>query len=131
RRSGSARVGASVPRSSPRTRTSSRPSYREPSGVFFFKQKTAYEIGREHRYDLYDLFLEMPRPLVPRHLRLEVDERVYADGSVSLAPDEHAVAVLLAELRDKGIEAIAMCFVRSFGNPENDQLVMARVGNIT
>ena len=37
--------------------------------------KDAVEIGREHRYDLYDVFLEMPTPLVPRYLRLEVDER--------------------------------------------------------
>src|SRR3982074_3500121 len=61
--------------------------------------RDAYEIAREHRYDLYDLFLELPEPLVPRHLRLEVDERIYADGTVARAPDEHAVATLVAELR--------------------------------
>src|SRR5690242_5857952 len=66
--------------------------------------RDAYEIAREHRYDLYDLFLEMPEPLVPRYLRLEVDERVYADGSVSKAPDADQVARLVGELRDKGIE---------------------------
>src|SRR5215216_986617 len=49
--------------------------------------RDAYEIAREHRYDLYDLFLEMPQPLVPRHFRLEVDERVHADGTVARAPD--------------------------------------------
>src|SRR6185436_5224971 len=65
--------------------------------------RDAYEIAREHRYDLYDLFLEMPEPLVPRHLRLEVDERVYADGTIARAPNAHAVASLVAELRDKGI----------------------------
>src|SRR6185312_14155183 len=65
--------------------------------------RDAYEIAREHRYDLYDLFLEMPTPLVPRYLRLEVDERVYADGSVAHPPDMDAVAKLAAELRDKGI----------------------------
>src|SRR5207245_9129949 len=70
--------------------------------------RDAYEIAREHRYDLYDLFLEMPTPLVPRYLRLEIDERVYADGSVARAPDPDAVARLLAELRDKDIEAIAV-----------------------
>ncbi|HZV52136.1 MAG TPA: hydantoinase/oxoprolinase N-terminal domain-containing protein, partial [Candidatus Dormibacteraeota bacterium] len=37
-------------------------------------------IRREHRYDLYDLFLELPEPLVPRRRRWEVDERVLADG---------------------------------------------------
>ena len=43
--------------------------------------RDALEIGREHRYDLYDLHLEMPRPLVPRHLRFGVPERTLADGS--------------------------------------------------
>ncbi|MBV9599126.1 MAG: hydantoinase/oxoprolinase family protein [Chloroflexi bacterium] len=85
--------------------------------------RDAYEIAREHRYDLYDLFLEMPTPLVPRYLRLEVDERVYADGSVARGPDADAVARLVAELRDKGIEAIAVCFVHSYANPSHEQLV--------
>ena len=85
--------------------------------------RDAYEIAREHRYDLYDLFLEMPTPLVPRYLRLEVDERVYADGSVARGPDTDAVARLVAELRDKGIEAIAVCFVHSYANPSHEQLV--------
>jgi N-methylhydantoinase A len=92
--------------------------------------RDAYEIAREHRYDLYDLFLEMPEPLVPRHLRLEVDERVYADGSVARQPDPHAVAQLVAELRDKDIEAIAICFVHSYANPAHEQLVGAIVGEI-
>src|ERR1051326_2033112 len=61
--------------------------------------RDAYEIAREHRYDLYDLFLEMPTPLVPRYLRLEVDERIYADGSVVRAPDAQQIARLAAELR--------------------------------
>ena len=92
--------------------------------------RDAYEIGREHRYDLYDLFLEMPRPLVPRHLRLEVDERVYADGSVARAPDADAVARLVAELRDKDIEAIAVSFVHSYANPAHEQLVGAIIGEV-
>jgi N-methylhydantoinase A len=88
--------------------------------------RDAYEIAREHRYDLYDLFLEMPTPLVPRYLRLEVDERVYADGTVARAPDPESVARLVAELRDKDIQAIAVCFVHSYANPTHEQLV----GNI-
>src|SRR5205814_7151586 len=83
----------------------------------------AYELARGHRYDLYDLFLEMPTPLVPRYLRLEVDERVYADGSVARVPDAEAVARLVAELRDKDIEAIAVCLVHSYANPAHEQLV--------
>jgi N-methylhydantoinase A len=85
--------------------------------------RDAYEIAREHRYDLYDLFLEMPTPLVPRYLRLEVDERVYADGTVARAPDPDSVARLVAELRDKDIQAIAVCFVHSYANPAHERLV--------
>ena len=44
--------------------------------------RDAVEIGREHRYELYDLNLELPKPLVPRHLRFDVPERIAADGSV-------------------------------------------------
>jgi N-methylhydantoinase A len=85
--------------------------------------RDAYEIAREHRYDLYDLFLEMPTPLVPRYLRLEVDERVYADGTLARAPEPEAVAKLAAELRDKDIHAIAVCFIHSYANPANERLV--------
>src|SRR6266542_4398010 len=92
--------------------------------------RDAYEIAREHRYDLYDLFLEMPKPLVPRYLRLEVDERVHADGAVAHAPDPNAVAQLVAELRDKDIEAIAICFLHSYANPAHERLVGAIIGEV-
>jgi N-methylhydantoinase A len=92
--------------------------------------RDAYEIAREHRYDLYDLFLEMPEPLVPRYLRLEVEERVYADGTVARTPDPDAVAKLVAELRDKDIEAIAICFLHSYANPAHEQLVGAIIGEV-
>ena len=49
------------------------------------------EIGREPRYDLYDLYLSRPQPLVARSLRLEVGERVRADGSVHVPLDMESV----------------------------------------
>jgi N-methylhydantoinase A len=88
--------------------------------------RDAYEIGREHRYDLYDLFLEMPQPLVPRHLRLEVDERVYADGTVARALDEADARDLIAEIASKNISAIAVCLLHSYANPAHEQL-LARI----
>ena len=45
--------------------------------------RDAVEIGREHRYELYDLNLDLPKPLVPRHLRFDVPERMAADGACS------------------------------------------------
>src|SRR6266571_3859554 len=68
--------------------------------------RDAVEIGREHRYELYDLNLDLPKPLVPRHLRFDVPERVAADGSVLQALDESFIRRLVGELRDKGIKEI-------------------------
>jgi N-methylhydantoinase A len=92
--------------------------------------RDAVEIGREHRYDLYDIFLEMPRPLVPRYLRLEVDERVLATGEVVNAPDLEALEPLIRELRDKGIEAVAVCFLHSYANPEHERQLAELIGRV-
>jgi N-methylhydantoinase A len=92
--------------------------------------RDAYEIGREHRYDLYDLFLDMPEPLVPRHLRLEVDERMYADGTVARALDEADTSALVAEIANKGIQAIAVCLLHSYANSAHEQAVRRIVEGI-
>lgn len=85
--------------------------------------RDAVEIGREHRYDLYDVFLEMPKPLVPRYLRLEVDERVLASGEVVRPPDLEDLEPLVRELKEKGIEAIAVCLLHSYANPTHERQV--------
>ncbi|WP_410670548.1 hydantoinase/oxoprolinase family protein [Amycolatopsis sp. cmx-4-68] len=81
------------------------------------------EMRREHRYELYDLHLELPAPLVPRHLRFDVPERILADGSVHTALDEAHVARLGRELAGRGIEAVAVCFLHSFTNPAHERRV--------
>ncbi|HWH79868.1 MAG TPA: hydantoinase/oxoprolinase family protein, partial [Candidatus Binatus sp.] len=83
--------------------------------------RDAVEIGREHRYELYDLNLDLPKPLVPRHLRFDVPERVAADGSVLQPLDEVFVGKLVGELREKGIKAIAVCYLNSFRNPAHEK----------
>ena len=82
--------------------------------------RDAVEIGREHRYELYDLNLELPKPLVPRHLRFDVPERMAADGTVLQPLDEAFVRRLVSELRDKGIQAIGVCYLNSFRNPVHE-----------
>jgi N-methylhydantoinase A len=92
--------------------------------------RDAVEIAREHRYDLYDLMLEMPRPLTPRHLRFDVPERTRADGAILEPLDVAHVAQLARELADAGIEAVAIAFLNSFANPEAERAardVVARV----
>jgi N-methylhydantoinase A len=83
--------------------------------------RDALEIGRENRYELYDLNLEFPRPLAPRYLRFDVPERAASDGSVLVPLDETFVRRLVAELRDKGIRAIAVCYLNSFRNPAHER----------
>jgi N-methylhydantoinase A len=83
--------------------------------------RDAIEIGRESRYELYDLMIDLPRPLVPRHLRFDVPQRTLADGS-SLEPlDAGYVEKLARELVANGIEAVAICFLHSFVNPSDER----------
>ncbi len=87
--------------------------------------RDSIEIGREHRYELYDLDLELPKPLVPRHLRFDVPERTLADGARLIELDEEYLARLAAELAEAGVEAAAVCFLHSFTNPESERRARA------
>ena len=85
--------------------------------------RDSVEIGRETRYDLYDLMLEQPRPLVPRYLRFDVPQRTLVDGSAHQSLDEDYVRRLAFELAEKGVEAVAVCFLHSFTNPADERRV--------
>ena len=85
--------------------------------------RDAVEIGREGRYDMYDLFIDQPTPLVPRHLRLEVSERITADGKV-LTPLHQATArAAIAQLKEAGVEAVAICLLHAYRNPVHERLL--------
>ncbi len=81
------------------------------------------EIGREIRYDLYDLTAMGPDPIVSRDFRVEVDERITATGAVvrelSDADVEHAVQQLIRS----GAQSIAVCLLHSYNNPAHEQQV--------
>jgi N-methylhydantoinase A len=79
------------------------------------------EIGRELRYDLYDLFIERPEPLVPRYLRFEVDERVAQDGSVLRPLDEAQVLAAADQAVAAGAQALAICFLHAYRNPAHER----------
>lgn len=85
--------------------------------------RDALEIGRERRYDIYDISLENPQPLVPRFLRREVAERLDHNGQVLIPLDATQVRAVIQELVDAGIEALAVCFLHSFRNPAHEQMV--------
>ncbi|MFQ5407769.1 MAG: hydantoinase/oxoprolinase family protein [Anaerolineales bacterium] len=78
------------------------------------------ELGREIRYAPYDIFAEFPAPLIPRRLRLEVDERVRADGSVLQALDREQARAVVRELVSLGVDSMAVCLLNSFENPAHE-----------
>ena len=83
--------------------------------------RDSLEMGREIRYDLYDLFFEKPDPLAPRFLRLEIPERVNASGEVLLTLDEVALRTAAHQLADEGVEAIAVCFMHAYANDAHER----------
>lgn len=82
--------------------------------------RDSLEMAYEHRFEQYDLYMERPVPLVERDLRLEVPERLAADGSVLLPLDEAAVLALVPTLQAQRIEALAICFLHAYVNPAHE-----------
>ena len=85
------------------------------------------EAGTEQRYDIYDLFLTYPAPLVPRARRLEVRERIGRDGQVVVPLDASSVLQAALALREAGAEAIAICFLHAYRAPRHEQEAAAIV----
>jgi N-methylhydantoinase A len=80
-------------------------------------------MGNESRYDQYDLNIVLPEPLVPRHLRLPVPERLDNEGNVLLPLDTAAVRALIPMLRREQVESIAVGLLHSFVNPTHERRV--------
>ena len=84
--------------------------------------RDSIEIGRETRYDLYDLFLEAPPTLVPRHLRLEVPERLDVQGNILLPLDEAALIAAARQLVEvEKVEALAIGFLHAWRDPRHER----------
>ena len=79
------------------------------------------EIGRERKYELYDLAITKPEPLVPRNLRLEVPERTLADGSVRRRLDARALEGRARDLVKAGVTSIAVVFLHAYANPRHER----------
>jgi N-methylhydantoinase A len=84
--------------------------------------RDVYAIGRGNRPDAFNLFFHRPRPLVPRELTFELPERMNAVGEVLAALGETSVLALGATLTALGVDAVAICFLHSYANPEHETL---------
>ena len=88
--------------------------------------RDSVEMALENRFEQYDINIDRPDPLVPRHLRWPVTERMNHKGEVLLELDEDSVRALFALIRKHEIEAIAVGLLHCYANPAHEQ----RVGEI-
>ena len=84
--------------------------------------RDVYIIGRGNRPEAYSLFFHRHRPLVPRHLTREVDERLLSSGEVHVPLDRAGIAEACRVLAAEGVEAVAVCFLHSYVNPEHERI---------
>src|SRR6266571_5057661 len=84
--------------------------------------RDVYIIGRGNRPEAYNLFFHRHRPLVPRHLTREVDERLLSSGEVHVPLDRAGIAEACRALAAEGVEAVAVCFLHSYVNPEHERI---------
>jgi N-methylhydantoinase A len=82
--------------------------------------RDAYSIARHDRKELYALQYRKPKRLVPRRDVLEVTERLRWDGSIEIPLDEASLTPIVEKIRAEGIEAVAVCLVHAFTNPEHE-----------
>jgi N-methylhydantoinase A len=85
--------------------------------------KDVLENARIKRYDLYDLFIDKPVPLVPRRSIHEVTERMAYDGSILIPLDENEARRIIGELVSLGAESIAICLLHSYVNPLHERML--------
>lgn len=85
------------------------------------------EIARGNRPDLFNFNFRKPKPFVERYLRTEIKERVNYKGGVQQEADLTGLPELLKYFRSEGVEAIAVCLLHAYINPENEQRTIKRI----
>src|SRR6185295_12282170 len=81
------------------------------------------DIGREWRYDLYDLNLAIPQPLVPLEKRCEADERLDAKGEVVNRLGDAELERIVDEIGGLGVDAVAICLLHAYVNDTHEKQI--------
>jgi N-methylhydantoinase A len=85
------------------------------------------EIGREMRYDIYDIFITMPKPLVPQHLRKGIKERVDKNGKVLEHLNIADAEKIMRQLQKEGVESVAVSLLHSYANTKHEKQISALI----
>ena len=83
------------------------------------------ELGRESRFDIYDIDIELPAPLVPRKHVFEIEERIGHDGEIAVPLKDEQIREVLRSLKQQSIEAMAVCLLHAFRNPAHERRIAA------
>ena len=81
------------------------------------------EIGREMRYDIYDIFITMPKPLVPKKLRKGLRERINKNGEILVKLNELEAEKIIKQLDKEGVKSVAVCLLHSYANTDHEQKI--------
>jgi N-methylhydantoinase A/acetone carboxylase, beta subunit len=81
------------------------------------------DIARQTRPRLYDFWRRKSKPLIPRHLRFELDERVLFDGEVLKPALKEEIAEIVTKIKELGVESIAVCLLHSYANPVHEEAI--------
>jgi N-methylhydantoinase A len=85
------------------------------------------EIGRQNRSEIYNLFVERPRPLVAREDRLTVRERIDYRGRILTPLETTEIFRVCSELRERGVAAVAVCLLHSYANDAHERTLAQRI----
>lgn len=79
------------------------------------------EIGRQRRHELYNLFVQKPRTIIPRHLRFQVEERIGPKGEILTPLDKNQVKSLVRQLKKENVKAVAVALLFSYIKPNHER----------
>jgi len=82
--------------------------------------KDILSIVRQDRPKMYDYFERRPDPLVPRHMRFEVSERVLYNGDILEELNETEVLEIIRRLQEEGVRTVGVCLLHSYANPRHE-----------
>ncbi len=85
------------------------------------------EIARERKYEIYDIFIEMPRPVVPRDLAVEVSGRLGPSGNEETPLDIDELVRETQQLVDAGVQSVAIVFLHSYVSAAHERLAVETI----
>ena len=85
------------------------------------------EFRREQRYDIYNLFMALPEPVVPRGLVFGIRERINAVGEETVPLDDDSLSTAIERMREEGVRSVGVCYLHSYLNAQHENQTLERL----